>query len=83
MNFSCICCIHCDNEGDDIALEKALKLASQTGAKLDLISVAEEVPATLLERLVTLGTEPEDLSCEFHAAGFFRSPRSPTDSPLR
>lgn len=64
MNFSSICCIHCDNEGDDIAFEKALKLASQTGAKLDLIAVAEEVPATLLERLVTLGTEPEDLSGE-------------------
>lgn len=64
MVFSSICYIHCGNEGDDIAFEKALKLASQTGAKLDIIAVVEEVPATLLERLVTLGTEPGDLCGE-------------------
>jgi nucleotide-binding universal stress UspA family protein len=64
MKFSSICYIHCDNEGDEIAFEKALKLACEMEAKLDIIAVTEDVPATLLERLVTLGTEPEDLTGE-------------------
>lgn len=62
--FSSICYVYCDADGDTIAFEKAVQLASQMKAKLDIIATLEEMPATLLERLVVFRAEREELTGE-------------------
>lgn len=55
--FTSLCYVHCNAEGDTIAFEKALSLAVEMHASLDIIAVLDEVPHQLLERLASLGAD--------------------------